>query len=69
MEMEMLMLTAYMNNSQGSNDISKEYYFRALKQSTMNKNTFYKEVSLCNIGLIDCYKSFDDYLEKLNNDS
>ena len=69
MEMEMLILTGFMNNYQGSSDICKEFYFKALKQSSFNKNTFYKEVSLCNIGFIECNRTFDDYLENLNNNS
>ena len=69
MEMEMLILTGFMNNFKGSSEISKEFYFKALKHSTFNKNTFYKEVSLCNIGIIECNQTFDEYLEKLNNDS
>ena len=67
--MEMLILTGFMYNSQGSSDIGKEYYFKALKHSSFNKNIFYKEVSLCNIGFIECDQTFEVYLEKLNNNS
>ena len=67
MDLEMQILSGYIYNYTGDLDVSKEFYKKSLKNSLMCENERYKEVSLCNIGIIEADKDINDYLVSLGN--
>lgn len=66
MELEMLMTSGFINSLCNNNDNAIDIYTKSLKQATLSNNEHYKAVSLCNIGIIEANKDFDDYLSQLN---
>lgn len=68
MEMEMLMIAGFVYNFFKENDKAKFYYSRGLEQATALKNENYKNICLCNLGVISGESDFDDFFNKLEED-
>lgn len=66
MELEMLIVTGFVYNIYRRSDLAKEIYNDALNKASSWEAQNYRSVSLCNIGIIEAEKDFEDYLNNLN---
>jgi hypothetical protein len=66
MELEMLMITGFIHSFSDNYDNATEIYTKALKHANNSEHEFYKSLSLCNVGIIEANKDYEEYLNNLN---
>ena len=67
MDLEIQILSGYVFNYKGELDKAKIYYKSSLQNSLICENEHYKQVSLCNIGIIEGDKHIDEFWENLGD--
>ena len=67
MDLEIQILSGYVFNYKGELDKAKIYYKSSLQNSLICENERYKQVSLCNIGIIEGDKHIDEFWENLGD--
>ena len=68
MELEMQGLSGFVYNFCNNYDDAKDFYDNALKKAVDCENERAKAIALCNIGVIEAEKDFDEFLAGLNSD-
>ena len=68
MELEMQNLSGFIYNFCNNYDDAKDFYDNALKKAVDCENERSKAIALCNIGIIEAEKDFDEFISGLNND-
>ena len=68
MELEMQNLSGFIYNFCNNYDDAKDFYDNALKKSVDCENERSKAIALCNIGIIEAEKDYDEFISGLNND-
>ena len=67
MDLEIQILSGYVYNYKSDLDKAKNFYKSSLQNSLLCENERYKQVSLCNIGIIEADKHIDEFWENLGN--
>ena len=67
MDLEIQILSGYVYNYKTDLDKAKNFYKNSLQNSLLCENEHYKQVSLCNIGIIEADKHIDEFWENLGN--
>ena len=67
MDLEIQILSGYVYNYKGDLEKAKNFYKSSLQNSLLCENERYKQVSLCNIGIIEADKHIDEFWENLGN--
>ena len=67
MDLEIQILSGYVYNYKTDLDKAKIFYKNSLQNSLLCENEHYKQVSLCNIGIIEADKHIDEFWENLGN--
>ena len=67
MDLEIQILSGYVYNYKNDLDKAKNFYKNSLQNSLLCENERYKQVSLCNIGIIEADKHIDEFWEKLSD--
>ena len=67
MDLEIQILSGYIYNYKSDLDKAKNFYKSSLQNSLLCENERYKQVSLCNIGIIEADKHIDEFWENLGN--
>ena len=67
MELEMQILSGFVYNYTGNLEISRAFYSNSLNNAIICENEKYKSLSLCNIGIIEANKDFDNYMDALSD--
>lgn len=62
----MLMVSGFVYNFYGNADEAMQIYSNAINKANAWESHNYQKVSLCNIGIIEAEKDFEEYLESLN---
>jgi hypothetical protein len=69
MEMEMLMISGFVYNFVGDENMSNHYYQKAYDKAKSMSKEFYKACCLSNLGVLDASKEIDDLLANLENNT
>ena len=67
MDLEIQILSGYVYNYKSDLEKAKNFYKSSLQNSLLCENESYKQVSLCNIGIIEADKHIDEFWENLGN--
>ena len=67
MDLEIQILSGYVYNYKSDLEKAKNFYKSSLQNSLLCENERYKQVSLCNIGIIEADKHIDEFWENLGN--
>lgn len=66
MEMEMLILAAFIYNFEGDEEMSYHYYIKGYEQAKIMNKEFYKATCLSNLGIINSNKEMDELFNALD---
>ena len=67
MDLEIQILSGYVYNYKNDLDKAKDFYKSSLQNALLCENERYKQVSLCNIGIIEADKHIDDFWNNLGD--
>lgn len=67
MELEMETLSGFVYNFCNNFEEAKDFYENALKKAGDCDNERSKAIALCNIGIIEAEKDYEDFITGLNN--
>ena len=68
MEIEMREVCGFVHNFCNQLDDSKKFYEKAMKKAEETGDERALQLSLCNIGVIEGEKGFDEFLEDINKE-
>ena len=67
MDLEIQILSGYVYNYKNDLDKAKDFYKSSLQNALLCENERYKQVSLCNIGIIEADKHIDEFWNNLGD--